>query len=131
MAAVCARGQLPEVALLDQFIFIGIFVVVALIFGVTLLALAFFLRRKKAHPSEKVYERGLETRDEAPVGFKIQHYILALTFVVFDVAAAFLLALAPAYHALGLYAVIEIIAFILILLGGLVYVWRKGALEWI
>ena len=118
--------------MLDQFIFIGIFVVVALIFGVTLLALAFLLHRKKTRPSEaKVYERGLEAHDEAPVGFKVQHYILALTFVVFDVAAAFLLALAPAYHALELYTVIEIIVFILILLGGLVYVWRKGALEWI
>ncbi len=117
--------------MLDQFIFIGVFLIVALILVIAPSALASLLRPKKTRPSEaEVYERGLETYDETSVRFKAQYYVFALAFVVLDVAAAFLLAWALAYHALALYAVIEAIIFILILLGGLVYVWRKGALEW-
>jgi NADH-quinone oxidoreductase subunit A len=117
--------------LLDQFTFIGVFLVVALIFGIAPIAIAFVLRPKKpsARKSE-AYECGLQPHGKAWVRFKTQYYIFALAFLVFDVEAAFLFPWALAYHALELYAVIEAIIFILILLGALVYVWRKGALEW-
>ncbi len=62
--------------------------------------------------------------------FKAQYYLYALVFVVFDVEAAFIFPWAVAYHQLGLYALIEMVLFVLILLGGLLYAWRKGALEW-
>ena len=55
----------------------------------------------------------------------------ALVFLVFDIETVFLYPWAMAYNQLSLYAVVEAIIFILILLGGLFYAWRKGALEWI
>jgi len=117
--------------LLDQFTFIGIFLIVALIFGVAPLTIAFVLRPKKPNPRKaETYECGLQPHGEAWVQFKAQYYIFALAFVVFDVEAVFLLPWALAYNQLGLYAVVEAIIFILILLGALVYVWRKNALEW-
>ena len=117
--------------MLDQFTFIGIFLIVALIFGVAPLAIAFVLRPKKPNPRKtETYECGLQPHGEAWVQFKAQHYIFALVFVVFDVEAVFLLPWALAYNQLEFYAVIEAIFFILILLGALVYVWRKNALEW-
>lgn len=118
--------------MLDQFTFIGVFLIVALIFGVAPIAIAFVLHPKKPNPRKaETYECGLQPHGEAWVQFKAQYYIFALVFVVFGVEAVFLLPWALAYHQLELYAVIEAIIFILILLVGLIYLWRKGALEWI
>ena len=117
--------------MLNQFAFIGVFLIVALIFGVAPPVMASFIRPKKPNPRKsEIYECGMRTHGETWVQFKAQYYVFAIAFVVFDVEAVFLLPWALAYHALGLYAVIEAIIFILILLGGLLYLWRKGALEW-
>jgi NADH-quinone oxidoreductase subunit A len=117
--------------LLNQFAFIGVFLIVAIVFGVAPPVLAFLIRHKKpGSPKAETDEHGLQPHGETRVQFKTQYYFLALAFVLFDVEAAFLLPWALAYSTLGLYAVIEAIIFILILLGGLVYVWRKGAFEW-
>ena len=117
--------------MLGQFTFVGVFLIVALIFGIAPLAIARVLRPRKPNRRKvETYECGLQPRGDAWVQFKVQYYIFALAFVVFGVEVAFLLPWALAYRALGLYAVIEAILFILILLGALVYVWRKGALEW-
>ncbi|MFQ6100294.1 MAG: NADH-quinone oxidoreductase subunit A [Anaerolineae bacterium] len=117
--------------MLNEFAFIGVFLVVALIFGVAPPFMAFLVRPKKPNPRKaETYECGMQTHGETWVQFKAQYYIFAIAFVVFDVEAVFLLPWALAYNALGLYAVIEAIIFILILLGGLVYLWRKGMLRW-
>lgn len=117
--------------MLDQFTFIGVFLIVALIFGIAPIAIAFVLRPKKPNPRKaETYECGIQAHGPAWIQFKAQYYVFALAFVVFDVEAVFLLPWALAYHALGLYAVIEAIIFIIILLAALIYVWRKGALEW-
>jgi NADH-quinone oxidoreductase subunit A len=65
------------------------------------------------------------------VQFKSQYYIYALVFLVFDVEIVFLYPWAVAFNILPLFAVLEGVLFILILVGGLLYAWRKGALEWI
>jgi NADH-quinone oxidoreductase subunit A len=117
--------------LLEQFTFIGFFLIVALIFGIVPPVLAFVVRPKKSNPRKtETYECGMQTHGETWVQFKAQYYVFAIAFVIFDVEAAFLLPWALAYNSLELYAVVEAIIFILILLGALVYVWRKGGLEW-
>ena len=63
--------------------------------------------------------------------FKVQYYLYALAFVVFDIEVVFLFPWAVAYNQLGLFALIEMAIFLLILIGGLVYAWKKGALEWV
>jgi len=60
----------------------------------------------------------------------IQFYIFALIFVVFDVETVFLFPWAIAYQSLGLFAFVEMLIFIAILIFGLVYAWRKGVLKW-
>lgn len=118
--------------MLSQFGFVGIFLLIALFFGVAPLIIAFLLRPKKPNPRKaSTYECGLTPRGDAWVQFKVQYYVFGLAFLVFDVEAALLLPWAVAYQALDLYAVFEAIFFILILLGALLYVWRKGALEWV
>jgi len=65
------------------------------------------------------------------VQFKAQYYIFALVFLVFDVEAVFLFPWAVKLGALGIYAVVEGIIFVSILVVGLIYAWRKGMLEWV
>jgi NADH-quinone oxidoreductase subunit A len=64
------------------------------------------------------------------VQFKAQYYLYALVFVVFDVEAIFIFPWAVAYNKLGLYALVEMVLFVAILTGGLLYAWRTRALEW-
>nr|AWD77954.1 NADH-plastoquinone oxidoreductase subunit 3 [Odontosoria chinensis] len=76
------------------------------------------------------YESGIEPKGDTWVRFQIRYYMFALVFTVFDVETVFPYPWAVAFRELGLSALIEVIIFILILIVGLVYAWRKGALEW-
>ncbi|MBO9343122.1 MAG: NADH-quinone oxidoreductase subunit A, partial [Roseiflexus sp.] len=58
-------------------------------------------------------------------------YLYALAFVIFDIEVVFLYPWAVAYGQLGLFAFIAMAIFLIILIGGLVYEWKKGALEWV
>lgn len=90
------------------------------------------LSPRKPNPiKSSVYECGLETEGETWVQFKVQYYIYALVFVIFDVETVFLYPWAAAYNQLPLFALVEMGIFIIILLSGLFYAWRKGALEWV
>nr|UCU57517.1 NADH dehydrogenase subunit 3 C [Hypericum ascyron] len=76
------------------------------------------------------YESGIEPLGDAWLQFRIRYYIFALVFVVFDVEAVFLYPWALSFDILGLSVFIEAFVFVFILILGLVYAWRKGALEW-
>lgn len=76
------------------------------------------------------YESGMEPIGGAWIQFNIRYYMFALVFVVFDVETVFLYPWAVAFSSLGLFAFIEALIFIAILVIALVYAWRKGALEW-
>jgi NADH-quinone oxidoreductase subunit A len=94
--------------------------------------LGFLLRPRKPAPVKKsIYECGLETVGETWVRFRVQYYIYALIFVIFDVETVFLYPWAVAYGQLGLFALVEMFIFLMILLGGLIYAWRKDALQWV
>ncbi len=71
-----------------------------------------------------------EEAQQVWVQFRIQYYIYALIFVVFDIEVVFLYPWAVAYNALGLYALVEMTIFLGILVLALAYAWRKGLLEW-
>ena len=94
--------------------------------------LARILRPHNPYPEKNVnYECA-----EVPIGnswirFHNRYYIFALIFVIFDVEAVFLFPWAVAFGQLGLYALVEMVIFILILMFGLVYAWKKGALKWV
>jgi NADH:ubiquinone oxidoreductase subunit 3 (subunit A) len=116
---------------MSQWIYIGLFFIVGLIIPVGAIAAAWILGPKKPNPiKQTTYECGIETVGESWVQFKAQYYIFALVFLIFDVETVFLFPWAVKLGQLGLFAVIEGIIFIMILIAGLVYTWRKGMLEW-
>nr|QXO03088.1 NADH-plastoquinone oxidoreductase subunit C [Cystorchis variegata] len=76
------------------------------------------------------YESGIEPLGDAWVQFRIRYYMFALVFVVFDVETIFLYPWAMSFDVLGVSVFIEAFIFVLLLIVGSVYAWRKGALEW-
>lgn len=117
---------------LKAYAIVIIFLVLGAAFAIGNLILAFLVHPSK--PSEKdkltVYECG-----EAPVGsgfvqFNLRFYVYALIFVIFDVEVIFIFPWAVVFQSLGLFAFVEMMIFIGILLIGYAYAWRKGALEW-
>lgn len=76
------------------------------------------------------YESGIEPMGDAWIQFQIRYYMFALVFVIFDIETVFLYPWAMSFNELGLSAFIEALFFICISIIGLVYAWRKGALEW-
>ena len=117
--------------MLSQYAFVGVFAIIAFALPIIGLVVAWLLRPKKPNPvKNSTYECGVETIGDAWVQFKAQYYLYALIFVVFDVEAIFIFPWAVAYGKLGLYALVEMVLFVGILVGGLLYAWRNGALEW-
>nr|YP_010421367.1 NADH-plastoquinone oxidoreductase subunit 3 [Urtica domingensis]YP_010421614.1 NADH-plastoquinone oxidoreductase subunit 3 [Urtica magellanica]USG55418.1 NADH-plastoquinone oxidoreductase subunit 3 [Urtica domingensis]USG55665.1 NADH-plastoquinone oxidoreductase subunit 3 [Urtica magellanica] len=76
------------------------------------------------------YESGIEPMGDAWLQFRICYYMFGLVFVVFDVETVFLYPWAMSFDVLGGSIFIEALIFVLILIVGSIYAWRKGALEW-
>jgi NADH:ubiquinone oxidoreductase subunit 3 (subunit A) len=118
--------------MLNDWIFIGIFLLLAPVFpAAALLITRLIAPRKPNSLKSETYECGIETYGETWVQFKAQYYIFALVFLIFDIEIVFLYPWAVAFDQLPLFAVLEGVLFILILVTGLLYTWRKGVLEWV
>jgi len=111
--------------------FVGFFLLIAIVFPGAPLLIAKLLGPKKPNPiKQQTYECGIETVGDTWIQFKVQYYLFALIFVIFDIEAVFLFPIAASFGQLSLFAVFEVVLFVLILAAGLGYAWRKGALEW-
>ena len=110
---------------------IALFLVVAVIFPIVPLVLSGFLAPHKPNPVKlEPYESGMETIGPTHVQFPIRYYLYALIFVIFDVEVIYLFPWALVYDKLPVVAAAEMAVFIVLLLVGLAYAWRKRAFEW-
>jgi len=71
------------------------------------------------------------TTGETWIRFRIQYYIYALMFVIFDIETVFLYPWAVSYGGLGVFALVEMAVFLVILFIGLAYAWAKGVMRWV
>ena len=118
-------------AYLQQYAFIGCLAGVAVVLGVAPLILARFIAPKKPGRSKQsAYECGMESEGDPWVQFRVQYYVYALLFVIFDVEVVFIYPWALVWRGLGPAAFAEMALFLGILAVGLIYAWKKGALEW-
>jgi NADH-quinone oxidoreductase subunit A len=76
------------------------------------------------------YESGISPLGDTRKRFSVKFYIVAMLFIVFDIETIFFLPWAAIYRELGLFGLLEMFVFLLVLAAGLAYAWRKGALEW-
>ena len=117
--------------MLAAYLPILIFLAVAGGLGLLLLALGFLLAPR--HPdAEKLspYECGFEAFEDARMKFDVRYYLVAILFIVFDLEIAFLFPWAVALEKTGIVALAAMGVFLLVLVVGFIYEWKKGALEW-
>jgi len=85
-----------------------------------------FKFREKMEP----FECGEVQASSSKQRFSIRFYLVAMMFIIFDIEAVFLFPWAVTFQALGVFGFIEMMIFILILAAGLIYIWKKGVLDW-
>ena len=111
-------------------------ILVAAILGIIMVAVPLFVQSlvapsKKTKEKLETYECGEVSEGSAWLQFNIRFYVIALIFLIFDVEVVFLFPWAVVFNELGLLAFIEMGIFLLILIVGLAYVWRRGDLDWV
>ena len=115
---------LPYVAILVSF------ALAALVAGVLLGAGAFLRPRRPSAVKSEAFECGNPSSGPAWGRFSVKFYLTAILFIVFDVEVVFMYPWAVSFRSLGMFGFVEMVLFVLVLTLGLVFVWRKGALEW-
>lgn len=117
--------------MLQEFGNVGLLLIVALVFPLLALGTAFVIRPRKPGGEKALpYECGVDTVGDTWVQFRASYFLYALVFVVFDLETVFLYLWAIKFQQLGAFALIEMFIFLSILVVGLGYAWKKGALEW-
>ena len=117
--------------MLGAYLPILLLVIIAVAFALIVLALSALVGLKKPSALKlSPYESGCEPVGTAREKFSIKFYLVAMLFILFDIEAAFLYPWAILYKKLGVFGLVEMGLFIVILFVGYIYVWKKGALEW-
>ncbi len=114
--------------------YVPVFLFVALIviaIPLTLVLARLVQPRKPSKTKAMAYECGVDPIGDSRGRYTVRFYIIAILFVVFDVETIFLFPWAVQYKALGLFGLVEMLVFLGILIAGYVWVWKKGALEWV
>ena len=114
-----------------EFVPVVLFLVVAIGFSIVTLLPSRLLQTNKYNKVKfEPYECGIEPRTDARDRYSIRYYLVAMLFVIFDVETVFMFPWAVVLEKLGIFGLIEMVVFLLILVVGFVYAWKKGALEW-
>ncbi|MBI2303888.1 MAG: NADH-quinone oxidoreductase subunit A [Chloroflexi bacterium] len=122
--------------MLGEFGFVGLLFFVAILFPIGAIVTSYLLSKLRMRPDRPnpikgtTFECGIETVGPAWVQFNFRYYFVALLFVVFDVEVIFLYPWAVAIRQLKLFGFLAVLLFILVLVVGLVYDWKKEGLEW-
>lgn len=117
--------------MLTDFGRVFLFFIIGAIFVAGGLLFASIIRPRRGYPDKlSTYECGEEPVGSPWVKYNIRFYVVALIFLIFDVEIVFLFPWAIVFKNLGMYAFIEMIVFLAILLVGYAYVWAKGDLDW-
>ncbi|MBP1605146.1 MAG: nuoA [Acidobacteria bacterium] len=117
--------------MLDAYVPILIFILVAIGFAIALLWFAWAVSPSKFNRVKlEPYECGIEPLTDARDRYSIRYYLVAMLFVIFDIETVFLYPWAVIMDELLLFGLVEMMVFLGILIVGYAYAWRKGALEW-
>jgi NADH-quinone oxidoreductase subunit A len=106
------------------------FVLAAGLSGALLVVSALVGKHKRTREKDMAYECGIRPTGDARDPFSVQFYMVALVFILFDIEAIFLYPWALVYRELKVFGFVEMLLYIIILLAGYVYLWKKGALDW-
>lgn len=115
----------------NSYLFVAVFILLGILLPVGALFLGRFLRPN--NPTEQkrtTYESGVDPFGDSWIQFNARYYMFALLFLLFDIETVFLYPWAVAYDYLGIFALIEMVIFMVMLIIGLLYAWKKKVLTW-
>jgi len=117
--------------LANEYLPIFVFMLIALAMGAAPLVMSQFMAEQKPDAEKlSAYECGFEAFEDSRMQFDVRFYLIAILFVVFDLESAFLFPWAIVLDKIGFFGFVEMVMFLLILLVGYIYAWKKGALQW-
>ncbi len=117
--------------MLLEYAAIALLIVLSIVVGLIAIGLGeLFGPRRQSIVKNEPYESGMRPIGPGTRRVPVRFYLIAVLFILFDIEVVFFLPWAIVFRQLGLFAVLEMFLFILILLVGYVYAWKKGALEW-
>jgi NADH-quinone oxidoreductase subunit A len=117
--------------MLEQYIPIGIILLFGMTFAVVFIKVSeWFGPRNPNDVKLSIYESGMEPVKSARERISVKYYMVTMLFIVFDIEVVFLYPWAVNFRELGLFGFVEMLIFIVILLIGLIYIWKKDALKW-
>lgn len=116
---------------MNNFVLLVVVIIIAILIVAAAIGIAKLIAPRSYNPQKgEAYECGIPTRGKSWMQFKVGYYLFAILFLMFDVETVFLFAWAVVVQDLGIYGLLSVLFFLLILVLGLAYAWRKGALEW-
>ncbi len=114
-----------------EYVAIALMIAVATLVALIAIGLGtLFGPKKNTEAKAMPYESGMTPYGEGTRRMPVRFYLVAVLFILFDIEVVFFLPWAITFRQLGLFGLIEMVIFIVILLVGYVYAWKKGALEW-
>jgi NADH-quinone oxidoreductase subunit A len=115
----------------DTFFPVLVQAVIAIVVAGALVAISFLLgKRVKSRVKDSPYESGIAPTGSARERFSVKFYLVAIVFILFDIEAVFLYPWAVVYRELKLFGFVEMLLFVILILSGFFYIWKKGALDW-
>jgi NADH-quinone oxidoreductase subunit A len=115
----------------ETFLPVLVQIVIAVVVASGLVAISFLLgKRVKSRLKDTPYESGIAPTGSARERFSVKFYLVGIVFILFDIEAVFLYPWAVVYRELKMFAFVEMLLFIVLILVGFFYVWKKGALDW-
>ncbi len=117
---------------LDQYVPILLIIVIAIILASVLLTVSYFLGPRRYGSWRKLipYESGMIPKGDTREKVSLKYYLVGALFILFDIEIVFLVAWAVVFREFGMVALVEVLAFLVIIMGGYFYVLKKGALKW-
>src|SRR5437868_303522 len=106
-------------------------VLIAMLVAAGMLGASYVLgKRVRNKVKDMPYECGITPVGDARQRFSVKFYLVAMLFILFDIEAIFLYPWAVVYRELKMFAFVEMLLFIVLILAGFFYIWKKGALDW-
>ena len=117
--------------MLFEYLAIALLIALSTVVGLIAIGLGeLFGPKRKSKVKNEPYESGMPVIGAGTRRMPVRFYLIAVLFILFDIEVVFFLPWAIVFRQLGLFGLIEMAIFIIILLVGYVYAWKKGALEW-
>jgi NADH-quinone oxidoreductase subunit A len=121
--------------MLAEYFPVLVFIVISLVLGVALLVTGGILGgllgpREVDSEKNSPYECGFEAFEDTRSQFDVRYYLVAILFIIFDLEITFFIPWALVLDELGVFGLLAMIVFVLELVIGFIYLWKKGALEW-